>query len=186
MARRTISEQETLLWDAVMRDVQPLRRARSKPVTPVPDPTAAIAPPASAPARAPRLPPPWSPDPVAPPRPVVPSIGHRAPGLDDTSWRALSRGTMRVQRRLDLHGHRAQSAFERLHRFLLTAARDGVRCVEIVTGLGSGAEGGVLRRELPHWLDRPDLGPLILAVVHPHTRNQGSVRILLRRAGRPR
>ena len=41
---------------------------------------------------------------------------------------------------------------------------------------------GVLRRELPLWLNRPDIRPLILAAAHPHAANPGSVRLLLRRA----
>lgn len=107
-------------------------------------------------------------------------IGQRQPGLDDTSWRALSSGKMRPQRRLDLHGHFAQDAFQNLQHFLLKCSAQGLRCVEVITGLGSGREGGIIRRELPHWLARADLKPLILAVVHTHARNQGSVRILLR------
>nr|WP_246495077.1 Smr/MutS family protein [Ameyamaea chiangmaiensis] len=111
-------------------------------------------------------------------------VGQRLPGVDDTSWRALSTGKMRPQRTLDLHGHAAQAAFLRLHTFLLACAADGVRCVEIITGLGSGAEGGVIRRELPLWLGRADLRGLVLAIVHPHAANRGAVRVLLRRRRR--
>ena len=88
---------------------------------------------------------------------------------------------MRAQRRLDLHGRTAQHAFEALHAFLLRAQAEKLRCVEIITGAGSGPEGGILRRELPHWLTRPDLRHLVMAAVHPHARNVGSVRLLLRR-----
>ena len=82
----------------------------------------------------------------------------------------------------------AHHAFAALRSFLRTAHADRVRCVEIVTGRGK--EGtGVLRRELPLWLNLPDLRPLVLAAAHPHasnamhthTANPGSVRLLLRR-----
>jgi DNA-nicking Smr family endonuclease len=56
-----------------------------------------------------------------------------------------------------------------------------VRVVEIITGRGAGEGGGVLRRELPMWLNLPDLRPLVLAASHPHQANTGSVRLLLRR-----
>jgi len=190
VARRGLREEEIAMWGAAMRGVKPLRevapeKVRGRGVVPAApkggqagDGVAEAGRPEvvvrAVPARAAAS---WGKGP-----PV--GVGIRSPGLDDTSWRALSRGKMRVQRRLDLHGHVAQDAFERLHRFLLRASAEGVRCVEIVTGLGSGVEGGVLRRELPHWLSRPDLHPLILALVHPHARNQGSVRILLRRRDR--
>ncbi|WP_269530351.1 hypothetical protein [Asaia astilbis] len=42
----------------------------------------------------------------------------------------------------------------------------------------------MIRQELPHWLDRGDLRPLILAVVHTHKKNKGAVRILLRARNR--
>jgi DNA-nicking Smr family endonuclease len=76
-----------------------------------------------------------------------------------------------------------------LRAFLRIAQTDRVRCVEIVTGRGDGERGGVLRRELALWLNLPDIRPMVLAAVHPHTSsamhshvaNSGSVRLLLRR-----
>jgi len=53
--------------------------------------------------------------------------------------------------------------------------------VEVITGRGAGEAGGVLRRELPHWLNLPSLRPLVLAAIHPHPANPGAVRVLLRR-----
>lgn len=108
-------------------------------------------------------------------------IGARQAGLDTGSWKRLSKGHTAVERKLDLHGMTAQAAFMRLHEFLFSAYSQGVRCVEIVTGLGSGPEGGVLRRELPFWLGRDDLGRMILAVTHTHEANRGAVRILIRK-----
>ena len=65
--------------------------------------------------------------------------------------------------------------------FLEQAHADHVRCVEVITGRGSGEAGGVIRRELPMWLNLPALRPLVLAATHPHAANPGSVRLLLRR-----
>jgi DNA-nicking Smr family endonuclease len=53
--------------------------------------------------------------------------------------------------------------------------------VEVVTGRGSGETGGVIRREFPHWLNLPEIRPLILGATHPHALNPGSVRLILRR-----
>ncbi|WP_173577295.1 Smr/MutS family protein [Acetobacter fallax] len=108
-------------------------------------------------------------------------IGTRQTGLDTGSWKRLARGQTAAERRLDLHGMTAQAAFMRLREFLVMSHREGVRCVEVVTGLGSGPEGGILRRELPFWLGRDDLRRLVLAVTHSHGANQGAVRVLLRR-----
>lgn len=182
MAARRLRDGELHLWVETMRGVQPLR----------PQPPSAPMPAAVLPAVAvPEFPPGAGPTGAVPrdattrprnasPRPPL-LIGERQGGLDDTSWRMLGSGKLRPQRRLDLHGRHAQAAFGLLHNFLLRAHADRLRCVEIITGAGTGPEGGILRRELPHWLGRADLRPLVLAAVHPHARNVGSVRLLLRR-----
>ena len=82
---------------------------------------------------------------------------------------------------MDLHGQTAQRAFYALKAFIRTAHADHVRCVEVITGRGSGEQGGVIKREFPIWLNLPDIRPMILAASHPHAANPGSVRLLLRR-----
>jgi DNA-nicking Smr family endonuclease len=114
------------------------------------------------------------------PSPV--SIGDHPGGVDTSTWQRFRSGKLRAARVLDLHGETAQHAFHALAEFLRTAYADKVRCVEVITGRGSATGGGVLRRELPHWLNRPDIRPLVLAAAHPHAANPGSVRLLLRRA----
>lgn len=109
------------------------------------------------------------------------SVGSHPPGVDNATWGRFRTGKMSVSRTLDLHGRTAQRAFHSLVPFLRAAHADGVRCVEVITGRGSGETGGVLRRELPLWLNLPELRPLVLAAAHPHAANPGSVRILIRR-----
>ncbi len=110
--------------------------------------------------------------------PLAPlAIGTQPGGVDSATWHRFRAGRLPVARTLDLHGHTAQRAFHSLASFLRTAQAGGLRCVEVVTG-----QGGVLRRELPMWLNLPDLRGLVLAAAHPHAANPGSVRLLLRRA----
>ncbi|MBE7620056.1 DNA mismatch repair protein [Komagataeibacter sp. FXV2] len=193
--RRILNQDEQALWAAFTQDISPLRPARAAPRAPLSPPQASSPAQEGAPASKMAVPA----DGI---RRLTPpglhqrsihgrtdhdralEIGVRRPGLDDTSWRGLVSGRLRPQRRLDLHGQIAQTAFYRLHTFLLQARADNVRCVEIITGLGSGVNGGILRRELPLWLGRADLRRFILAVVHPHAANQGAVRVLLRRQSR--
>ena len=103
------------------------------------------------------------------------------PGVDKAIWHKFRTGKMAASRTLDLHGRTAQRAYHALEAFLRGAYADRVRCVEVITGRGSGEEGGVLRRELPLWLSLAQIRPLILAAAHPHPANPGSVRLLLRR-----
>jgi DNA-nicking Smr family endonuclease len=118
------------------------------------------------------------------------AIGGPPAGVDKATWQRFRTGKLAVARRLDLHGMTAQRAFHALSSFLRAAHAERLRCVEIVTGRGrpggsgegGGGEGtGVIRREFPLWLNRPDIRPLILAAAHPHAANPGSVRLLLRR-----
>jgi DNA-nicking Smr family endonuclease len=121
------------------------------------------------------------------------AIGDPPAGVDKATWQRFRTGKLAAARKLDLHGMTAQRAFQALASFLRAAHADQARCVEIVTGRGGsgesqGGEGqrgettGVLRRELPIWLNRPDIRPLVLAAAHPNAANVGAVRLLLRRA----
>jgi DNA-nicking Smr family endonuclease len=162
-------------WRNYTGSVRPLKGRRpvapaEKPVVTAPVVVKEAAPPAPV-ARARAVRPPA--DPVA--------IGAAPAGLDRANWERLRSGRMAATRTLDLHGHTAAAAHRALGRFLELAVADGVRCVEIVTGRGAGPEGGVLRRELPHWLNAPGLRGLILGAAHPHAANQGAVRVLLKR-----
>jgi DNA-nicking Smr family endonuclease len=108
-------------------------------------------------------------------------VGTNPGGLDKSSWNRFRSGKLPVMRTIDLHGRTVQRAYDALHAFLITAHADQVRCVEVITGRGSGENGGAIRRELPIWLNQPSLRPFVLAATHPHPANPGSVRLLLRR-----
>ena len=131
---------------------------------------------------------PVSTDPIPEAKPVqransIPTpldVGHSPGGLDAASWNRLRTGKLTPTRTIDLHGRTAQRAFHALHGFLQDAHADRVRCVEVITGRGA-QEQGVIRRELPLWLNLPALRPLVLAATHPHPNNPGAVRLLLRR-----
>jgi DNA-nicking Smr family endonuclease len=109
------------------------------------------------------------------------AIGAPPGGLDRATWQRFRSGRLPPARTLDLHGLSAQRAFLALSAFLHAAQADSIRCVEIVTGRGSARGTGVLRRELPLWMNRPDLRPLLLGAAYPHPSNPGAVRLLLRR-----
>jgi DNA-nicking Smr family endonuclease len=171
---RTLTEHDQAYWVSFIRQVTPLP-GRAIPVLP------------------PAAPPPAA---AAPPRPQLPTVlpartntqipaylatGTQPAGLDNASWNRFRAGKLAPARTLDLHGKTAQAAYHLLERFLHTAIAEHLRCVEIITGRGSGESGGVIRRELPLWLNLPTLRPLILAAAHPHAANQGATRLLLKR-----
>jgi DNA-nicking Smr family endonuclease len=173
-ARRGLTEADRALWNDYTH------RARVAPM-----PGKALAAPPAAPQPDPMPTPAVTTLPAAAPKPLHrPSeiqVGAPPAGLDGKRWKELRRGRTRPERLLDLHGHRVHDAHGAVRHFLRQAVADGLRCVAIVTGKGSIGEGGVLRRELPHWLNAPDLRPLLLGAAHPHAANPGAVHLLLRR-----
>ena len=168
--RQGLSEQDRATWALYVRHVLPMAGVS------VPDaPAEPIPPPPSVPHPTPRVPLPV----VQRLTPVM--IGHHPPGVDNATWTRFRTGKLAATRTLDLHGRTAQRAFSALREFLGSAHAEKLRCVEVITGRGSGETGGVIRREFPLWLNQPELRPLVLAAAHPHAANPGSVRLLLRR-----
>ncbi len=172
--RSAPSEADLTLWAAFVRDIKPLP-GRARPVlveipqTPPPAPSPAPdLPAAPLPRRAP-----------APRAPLV--IGVAPAGLDGATWERLRSGRLRPARVVDLHGLTLAEAHCALLAAVAAARAERLRCIEIITGRGSGEAGGAIRRELPHWLNLPALRPLLLAAAHPHRANPGATRLLFRK-----
>ncbi len=172
-ARRALTEAERAAWAAFAHAVRPLpgRAAIPPPSVPTPGSEGAVA---SVEPRRPEF------RPLLGVGPIL--IGIQPGGLDNATWHRFQSGRIVPTRTLDLHGRTAQRAFHALLDFVHRAHTDRLRCIEIITGRGTGEAGGVLKRELPLWLNLSELRPLVLAASHPHAANPGSVRLLLRRA----
>ena len=92
-------------------------------------------------------------------------------GIEGTIRRGMRRGTLTIDRRLDLHGFTQSAAHSALARFLSRAASDGVRLVLVITGKGgSGAE--TLNRLVPLWLREGDLRARV-SMVRPAAAEHG-------------
>jgi DNA-nicking Smr family endonuclease len=194
--RRGLTEADQALWTTYTRQVAPLPGKPEQPATPpeASPPT----PPAKPPRRVRKPTDPASATPSAPAddiaawllargtpvkrhRNAALAVGDQPAGLDKSTWTKFRTGRLAAVRTLDLHGMTAQRAHAALIGFLTSAHADQVRVIEVVTGRGSGENGGVIRRELPLWLNLPDIRPMILGASHPHPQNPGSVRLILRR-----
>jgi DNA-nicking Smr family endonuclease len=178
--KRGLTEADRALWAGYATQIAPLRGrpGRNLPKAAPLEPTAeaALAP-------APKPPRPKVAAQASKPRmrasPLA--VGTQPGGIDKATWHRFQSGKLATARTLDLHGMTTQRAFHALVSFLRSAHAEQVRCVEVVTGRGSGETGGVIRREFPHWLNLPEIRPLILGAAHPHALNPGSVRLILRR-----
>ena len=157
--KRSLSEDEHTLWTVVTRSVKPLRRRKA--VVAVPDEIALPAMPPRKLAKAVKVaPPPAPPPPRVEPPPLAP-LGRRLK-------QKIGRGSEPIDGRIDLHGMTQASAHSALAHFLRRAQHDGARVVLVITGKGMRpgadphAERGVLKRQVPLWLESPQLRPLVV------------------------
>lgn len=170
------------LWRHVTKDTMPLK-GRDAPAKGAKGDTER-AKPAKEPAKsAPRkvLPPQKRPEPKAPPAaPLAPGAGA---DVDKRTADRLKRGRLPIEGRLDLHGLRQEEAHGRLDRFLAGAQAAGKRCVLVITGKGPGRDGGVLRQNLPQWLNLPENRARLVAFApaQPKDGGHGAFYLLLKR-----
>lgn len=169
-AKSGLTRDDADLFCAAMEDVE---RAPGAGETAPPDGT-------TPPATRPRRPPPL---PVSAAR--LPELDPgTAAGLDARTMNRLRRGRIRPQGRLDLHGMVQTAAHRALDSYIADAAAVGKRCIVVITGKGRVSEGGgVLRRQLPGWLNGPMARPHIIgfAEAQPKDGGAGAMYVLLRR-----
>jgi len=147
---RGLSEDERVLWSTITRSIAPLKgRKRAEDAAEIaPAETRSTARPAASPA-------------ATPPRRTTPP--PLAP-IDRRTKQRLARGATEIGGRLDLHGLTQAEAHAALARFLHGAQARDVKVVLVITGKGgSQAEGrGVLKRQVPLWLEGPELRSLVI------------------------
>lgn len=164
------------IWQYAAATIEPLKRAKGR-FHPASDAVKSLPskPKASAPER-----PVAKQQAASPPSPVSPVKQGRASApelalFDRNSVRKIRGGRLEIEARVDLHGMRQHEAHVALKRFLLSCQNRGLRYVLIITGKGKangpGAthigeadrERGVLKRNVPRWLDEPDLRAVVVS-----------------------
>jgi DNA-nicking Smr family endonuclease len=190
---RVASRAERDLWQQVMRDATPMRHSKRAPVD-VPDatPESKPAPPknesVSAPAEKKPAKAPPRPQPTPPIQPKKQPDPGVAPGrlhnVDRRTADRLKRGRLEIEGRIDLHGMTRAAAQDALTNFVFSAADRGQRCVLVITGKGTFSGGpGVLKQEVPKWLNMSPLRERIVAVneAQPKHGGGGALYVLLKR-----
>jgi DNA-nicking Smr family endonuclease len=176
--RRALSEEERALWESVAKQTKPLRKK----------PRAANAPDAERPAAAKQVA--AAPHPsartVRAPNPAPPAAPPLAP-LGRRERSQLSRGRKEIEDRLDLHGMTQTRAHRALSGFLQRAHHDGLTFVLIITGkgkIGADSERGVLRRQVPLWLNLPEFRTLVVGFEEAHIGHggEGALYVRIRRS----
>ena len=112
---------------------------------------------------------------------VSEQVAGRKISMDRKAYARLMRGKLRPERKIDLHGITLERAHPVLTRFILSAQSQGKRLVLVVTGKGKQRDDGgpipvrigVLRHQVPQWLNNPPLSLAILQVTQAHVRHGG-------------
>ena len=188
---RHLSPEERALWDRVADRATPLdpkrpqaapERPKPKKPQPRPDPLPSFRVGQSADASR--------------PHDLMPSVTDRlarAPvNMDHKSFGKMTRGKLKPEARLDLHGMTMVEAHPELVAFILGSHALGRRLVLVITGKGKDRDDGgpiptrhgVLRHQVPQWLALPPLNHAILQVTPAHLKHggHGAYYVYLRRA----
>jgi DNA-nicking Smr family endonuclease len=95
----------------------------------------------------------------------------------------IKRGLISVDATLDLHGFTKATAHTALVKFITDAQTRGASLVLIITGKGREGKPGILREELPRWLNESPLRQAIIAydVAGPHHGAEGAWYVRIRK-----
>jgi len=178
--KRKLTDDEHRLWTNVIRAVRPLRSPRPASETSALE-TLGLQETEPGPLRP-------SDHPGRPARPQARGSAQPPPPatLARRDKQRLARGLSAIDARLDLHGMTQAQAHVALARFLGRAQADGAKFVLVITGTGArGAAGerGVLRRQVPLWLNLPEFRLYVLGFEQAHIGHggEGALYIRLRR-----
>ncbi len=129
--------------------------------------------------------------PAGSPSSIAPKLKTVTPGSSADMDRRLAqrfrRGQLSIDARYDLHGMRQREAHVALNAFLAQAQARGCRCVLVITGKGQRAplaeRTGVLKAQLPRWLNEaPNRGRILaLTTARPRHGGEGAFYVLLKK-----
>lgn len=184
MSRRKLAPDEVALWQRVVEKTEKFHKQETfDPEAFAPQPTAPSVEPKARVAL----------DGKNPPKPparkttfdLTPSLPDRLKAapvqMDRKKFGKMSRGKLKPEGRIDLHGMTLDRAHGVLSRFILSSHGNGLRLVLVITGKGKDRdEGGpipvrygVLRHQVPQWLAAAPLSAIVMQVTPAHVSHGG-------------
>ncbi|MCK8484404.1 Smr/MutS family protein [Aliiroseovarius sp. S2029] len=119
------------------------------------------------------------------------SVASQPVSMDRKTFGKMKKGRLSPESRIDLHGMTIAQAHPVLNRFILDAAAADRRLVLVITGKGKHRDDGgpipvrhgVLRHQVPHWLNSMPLKQHVLQISEAHLKHggQGAYYVYLRR-----
>lgn len=186
--KRGLSEDDKALWNRVAATAKPMDRSGAPKIT--------------------EDAPPKKPGPI---RPQPTSTAHRLPAfrvgekssfskgtvnhapslssqlarapvrMDHGTHKRMTRGKLKPEARIDLHGMTLAEAHPALISFIFHSFELERRLVLVITGKGKDRDSGgpipirrgILKHQIPSWLASPPLGAMILDIREAHQRHGG-------------
>jgi DNA-nicking Smr family endonuclease len=106
-------------------------------------------------------------------------------GISASQADKFKKGKIRPERTIDLHGFTQFRAHSYINEEVLKCYKNNIRSILIITGKKFGKMGaeGVLKREVPKWLNLSPLKEVILMTswATPRDGGDGALYVLLRR-----
>lgn len=182
--KRGLNEEERALWSRVTETAEPLvpHGARSSPLYKIEKTTRAVevADPIPAFRVGQRIKKPLNSTKLTPS--ISEQLSNSPVQMDRKAYGKMTRGKLMPEARLDLHGLTLEQAHPRLNRFVMDAYSSGKRLVLVITGKGKSKEDigpipmrlGVLKHQVPQWLQQGALRPVVLQVTTANQKHGGS------------
>lgn len=181
MPRRRLTPEEIDLWHKVIDKTERLNPAAQAPAKPLPKPKPTKGPVGR---KQPVLKPAVTPSPSLRPK-------ANALNMDRKAFGRMTRGKLEPEAKIDLHGMTLERAHPALTRFILRSQAAGKRLVLVITGKGLADHDGrlfptprgILKRQVPHWLETPPLAQAVLQTTPAHIRHggEGAIYVYLRK-----
>lgn len=175
--RRLLSSEERVLWATFTSTIEPMHSS--------PHPSAEVDARSAAneglrPIKS-QLPPQPNPVPTGERERAAPAPPPLAP-LGRRMRTRVARGRETIDARIDLHGLTQAQAHSALLHFLRNAQTRDARLVLIITGKGGrgDSERGVLRRQVPHWLELPEFRTYVVGYEDAGVRHGGEGALYVR------
>ncbi|MFK7868208.1 MAG: Smr/MutS family protein [Roseobacter sp.] len=114
--------------------------------------------------------------------PSLPEALQKAPvQMDKKAFGRMTRGKLKPEGRIDLHGMTLDRAHGALTRYIMQSHASGKRLVLVITGKGKNRDDGgpipvrfgVLRHQVPQWLATGPLSSVVMQVSQAHVSHGG-------------
>lgn len=108
-------------------------------------------------------------------------LAHAPVRMDYGTHKRMTRGKLKPEARIDLHGMTLSEAHPALITFIFHSHEMERRLVLVITGKGKDRDRGgpipirrgILKHQIPNWLTSPPLGAMVLDIREAHQRHGG-------------